>query len=105
MPKDFRNMRRERRQEQPGPVIPEDVYSTTLPRSEEAELPGSDSSDDGSVVKTSFYPTQSQLDKLDDLAAEYNRRYRRQRKRIDRQDIIRFLIDQCTPDSLNDLVL
>lgn len=69
--------------------------SLTVPQSEE----------DDQVIKTSFYPTQAQLDKLDDLAGEYNRRYRRQRKRIDRQDIIRFLIDQCTLESLEDLKL
>lgn len=59
----------------------------------------------GNVIKTSFYLTQDQLDKLDDLVTEYNRRYRRQRKRIDRQDIIRFLIDQCTLESIEDLQL
>jgi hypothetical protein len=55
------------------------------------------------VVKTSFYPRPAQLDKLDDLAAEYNRRYRRQRPRINRNDIIRFLIDRCDLDMLADL--
>lgn len=58
---------------------------------------------DNQVVKTSFYPTQAQLEKLDDLAAEYNRRYRRQRRKIDRQDIIRFLIEQCSMNTLADL--
>ena len=41
--------------------------------------------EDDQAIKTSFCPTQSQLDKLDDLASEYNRRYRRQRKKIDRR--------------------
>lgn len=60
-------------------------------------------SEDDQVVKTSFYPTQGQLDKLDDLAGEYNKRYRRQRKKIDRQDIIRFLIERCDLNALTDL--
>ncbi len=57
------------------------------------------------VTKTSFYPRQDQLDKLDDLASEYNKRYRRQRRRIDRQDIVRYLIDQCDLETLADLQL
>lgn len=55
------------------------------------------------VIKTSFYPTQDQLDKLDDLASAYNKRYRRQRPRINRNDIVRYLIDQCEIDNLADL--
>ena len=62
-------------------------------------------SPESEVVKTSFYPRLDQLEKLDDLATEYNKRYRRLRKRIDRQDIMRFLIDQCTLDSLEALNL
>jgi hypothetical protein len=58
---------------------------------------------DDLVVKTSFYPRQDQLEKLDDLASEYNKRYRRQRKKIDRQDIVRHLIDKCDLDALADL--
>jgi hypothetical protein len=73
---------------------------TVEPSDRETVAPSEDQ-----VVKTSFYPRQDQLDKLDDLAGEYNKRYRRQRKRIDRQDIIRFLIDGCTLDSLEDLKL
>jgi hypothetical protein len=108
-------MRRERQgQETPPqqgitPVVPENVFGVTLPGREETVPPAhsetvSESKDD-QVIKTSFYPRQDQLDKLDDLAGEYNKRYRRQRKRIDRQDIIRFLIDRCTLDSLEDLNL
>lgn len=57
------------------------------------------------AVKTSFYPSQDQLDKLDDLVTEYNRRYRRQRKKINRNDVIRYLIDQCSPETLDQLTL
>ena len=59
--------------------------------------------EDERVVKTSFYPTPHQLEKLDDLASAYNKRYRRQRPRINRNDIVRYLIDQCEIDSLADL--
>lgn len=55
------------------------------------------------VVKTSFYPKPAQLDKLDDLAAEYNRRYRRKRPRINRNDIVRFLIDLVDINMLDTL--
>lgn len=55
------------------------------------------------VVKTSFYPKPAQLDKLDDLAAEFNHRYRRKRARINRNHIVRFLIDLVDIDMLEDL--
>lgn len=55
------------------------------------------------VVKTSFYPMPAQLDKLDDLAAEYNRIYRRKRPRINRNHIVRFLIDLVDIDMLDEL--
>jgi hypothetical protein len=60
---------------------------------------------EGLVVKTSFYPKPDQLDKLDDLASEYNRRYRRKRPRINRNDIVRFLIDLVDLDMLDELNL
>lgn len=105
MPEDFREQRRNRQQQgqpaQQGIVIPENVYQ--LPNSEKPDDNMAQQSTDYQVIKTSFYPRQDQLDKLDDLAAEYNKKYRRQRKKIDRQDIIRFLIDSCTLDSLSDL--
>jgi hypothetical protein len=111
MSKDFREMRRQRQdQQQPqqgiAPVTPEDVYSVPLQSTVEPENRQTVSPpeiQDNQVVKTSFYPTQAHLDKLDDLAAEYNRRYRRQRRKIDRQDIIRFLIEGCTMNTLADL--
>lgn len=70
---------------------------------ETAQHSHSETGEEERVIKTSFYPTQGQLDKLDDLASEYNRYYRRQRARINRNDIVRYLIDQCTLDSLTDL--
>lgn len=114
MPEDFRNLRK-KRQEQGNPpqgiVVPENVYEVALPDREtvgqsnsETVEPSKSEPKDDQVTKTSFYPRQDQLDKLDDFAAEYNKRHRRQRKRIDRQDIIRYLIDRCTSlDDLNDL--
>ncbi len=80
----------------------ETVDSKTVePLHSETALPSS--THDDQLVKTSFYPTQTQLDKLDDLATEYNKKYRRQRRKIDRQDIIRFLIEECTINTLADL--
>lgn len=110
MSKDFRDLRRQRQEQ--GIVTPEDVYNVTLPNREtstpldsDTVSPSSTDEEENSdhVVKTSFYPTQEQLNKLDDLAGEYNKLYRRQRKRIDRQDIIRHLINQCTLESLTEL--
>ena len=69
----------------------------------EPNLPQAGAREEEQVVKTSFYPRLDQLDKLDDLAAEYNRLYRRKRPRINRNDIIRFLIDLCDLDMLDDL--
>jgi hypothetical protein len=107
-PEDFRDLRRNRQQQgQPpsqGVVVPENVYQVTS-----GETVKPDNSEnvtqitDYQVIKTSFYPTQEQLEKLDDLAGEYNKKYRRQRKRIDRQDIVRYLIDKCNLESLTDL--
>lgn len=79
---------------QKGKSITEPSHSGTTPPT------------DTDLIKTTFYPTQAQLDTLDDLAAEYNKHYRRQRKKIDRQDIIRFLLDKLgTLDDLADLHL
>lgn len=109
---DFREQRKQRQQHQQtlqqgiAPVTPEDVYSVPLANRETVSPDTSKTvpqSLDEQLVKTSIYPTQGQLDKLDDLAGEYNKRYRRQRKKIDRQDIIRYLIDQCDLETLTDL--
>lgn len=44
------------------------------------------------LEKTSFYITEAQIDKLDDLAHAYKKRTG---KRINRNDIVRALIDQA----------
>src|SRR6202790_156464 len=101
MPEDFRDQRRNLQQGQPtqGIVVPENVYQ---PQNRETVKPENSENpiQDYQVIKTSFYPTQAQLDKLDDLAGEYNKKYRRQRKKIDRQDIIRHLINKCNLEAL-----
>ncbi|MDP9371787.1 MAG: hypothetical protein M3Q65_04910 [Chloroflexota bacterium] len=51
----------------------------------------------GGLRKTSFYLRTDQLDKLDELAYAYKRRTGR---RIDRQDIVRQLVDRCALDDL-----
>jgi len=52
------------------------------------------------VKPTSFYLTSTQLRKLDDLAYIYNGRTG---KRINRNDIIRHLVDTCDIGNLQDL--
>jgi len=114
---DFRNLRKQRQgQETPAqgiaPVQPENVFAVTLPGSETPSHRETAEQFDGEeeeeqsedqVVKTSFYPKPAQLDKLDDLAAEYNRRYRRKRARINRNHIVRFLLDLVDIDMLDEL--
>jgi hypothetical protein len=88
------------------PQVP-NIYTKTIAKPPVAPLNSNTSpqlqAEDHRIIKTSMYPTQTQLDKLDDLAAEYNKLYRRQRKKIDRQDIIRYLIEQCDLETLADL--
>lgn len=50
-----------------------------------------------------FYFTEEQQDKLEDLVYLYNKEHRG--RRINRQDIIRYLIDQADIDDLQDLTL
>jgi hypothetical protein len=47
--------------------------------------------------KITFYLTVEQANKLDDLAHDYKKR---RGKRINRNDIVRYLIDHCTLESL-----
>lgn len=47
--------------------------------------------------KTSFYLRSEQLDKLDELTMEYKKRTG---KRINRNDIVRTLVDGCSLESL-----
>ncbi len=70
-------------------VRPSDRGTVPLSHSETAAPPAGG----GSLKKTSFYLRADQLDKLDDLAFAYKKRTGR---RIDRQDIVRLLIDRCT---------
>ncbi|HLG75125.1 MAG TPA: hypothetical protein VKX46_01850 [Ktedonobacteraceae bacterium] len=97
--------------QQAGTEEETDRETVVVPHSETVQPPqrkavASDNEEaDNQVVKTSFYPTQDQLDKLDDLASGYNRRYRRQRKKINRNDIVRFLIDRVDLDMLDELNL
>jgi hypothetical protein len=53
------------------------------------------------LTKTSFYIRPDQADKLDDLAHEYKKRTG---KRIDRQDIVRAIIDEIDLDNLLNLI-
>ncbi len=50
--------------------------------------------------KVTFYLTQEQDDKLDTLEMEFRQRHKR---KINRNDIIRYLIDQCDVDNLREL--
>jgi|GEM_PF-1831778 hypothetical protein len=52
------------------------------------------------VKPTSIYLTPAQLRKLDQLAYEYNEQTN---KRINRNDIIRYLVDRCTLEHLRGL--
>src|SRR2546428_4684353 len=49
------------------------------------------------LEKTTFYLTPEQAEKLDDLAHDYKKHTG---QRINRNDIVRYLIDQATLDSL-----
>ena len=68
-----------------SPMIPVDSETTTIIRTDQ---------------KISFYLTEDQTNKLDDLAYGYRKRTG---KRINRNDIVRYLIDQCTLETLADL--
>jgi hypothetical protein len=50
--------------------------------------------------KVSFYLTRDQEDKLDNLEIEFRQRYK---QKINRNEIVRHLIDQCDIDSLSNL--
>ena len=51
--------------------------------------------------KVTFYLSKEQIQKLDDLVHAYNRENKG--KRINRNDVVRYLIDQCTIDLLTHL--
>ena len=72
---------------------PERLYSQTVTRR------------DGETVqdkqeKTSFYLTPALLEKLDDLAHEYRKR---SGHRVNRNDIVRYLVEGCSLESLDGL--
>jgi len=51
--------------------------------------------------KITFYLTPEQADKLDDLVHTYNMRHKG--KRVNRNDVVRYLIDQCSIESLQEI--
>ena len=71
--------------------------STVAPSHRETVTPSNTNKKDH---KTSFYLTQEQTDKLDDLAYEHKKRTG---QRINRNDIVRYLINQCSIDSLSNI--
>ena len=77
-------------QKQPT-VVPESS-STVAPLESDTATPHS-SKAAKKEEKVTFYLTSEQADKLDDLAHEHKKRTG---KRINRNDIVRYLIDQCT---------
>ena|SRR5579859_1102192 len=66
--------------------------STTAPQREVSAGPKKDHKD----KKVSFYLTQGQEDKLDELEIQFRQR----KQKINRNDIVRYLIDQCDVDDL-----
>lgn len=81
-------------------------HSATVQEEQRAEVSPSHSetvklSKDQFSRKVSFYLTPGQEKKLDDLADDYRRQH--EGKRINRNDIVRHLVDQCTLESLESL--
>lgn len=86
--------------EQLQPRVPP-AAETPIPTSNPAETPQQATKAQARSVKpTSFYLTPIQLRKLDDLAYTYNGRTG---KRINRNDIIRHLVDTCDIGNLQGL--
>ncbi len=71
--------------------------STVAPQHRETVKPSYGSAVTAELHKTSFYLTQAQLDKLDELAYAYKRHTG---KRINRNDIMRFLVDHARLETL-----
>ncbi len=65
--------------------------NTALPRSSRLEK---------KEEKVTFYLTSGQADKLDDLAYEHKKRTG---KRINRNNIVRYLIDICTAETISSI--
>ncbi len=70
---------------------------TFTPQHRETVKPSYGSAVTAELHKTSFYLTQAQLDKLDELAYAYKRHTG---KRINRNDIMRFLVDHARLETL-----
>ena len=70
---------------------------TASPQSRETVSPSHRNTVTAELNKTSFYLTQAQLDKLDELAYAYKRQTG---KRINRNDIVRFLVDHARFETL-----
>jgi hypothetical protein len=75
--------------------MPEQRRSEGSSTSEEMEQYNNGTKQRGKVT---FYLSEEQIQKLDDLVHEYNRGNKG--KRINRNDVVRYLIDQCTIDLL-----
>jgi hypothetical protein len=70
---------------------------TVSPQPRQTVSPAHRSTVTAELNKTSFYLTQAQLDKLDELAYAYKRQTG---KRINRNDIVRFLVDHARLETL-----
>src|SRR5437867_4265873 len=75
-----------------GETVQQQISTTAKPLNRETVI--------SCLTKTSFYIRAEQIEKLDDLAHEYKKRTG---KRIDRQDIVRALIDETNLDTLLNL--
>ena len=85
--------------QQKQPTVSPESSSTVTPLQRDTALPHSRKIDK-KEEKVTFYLTSGQADKLDDLAYDHKKRTG---KRINRNDIVRYLIDQCTAESLNNI--
>lgn len=80
---------------------PAPYQSSTAEQEQQEPLTASPSSSKApKEEKISFYLTREQADKLDELAYEHKKRTG---QRINRNDVVRHLIDQSTIDSLTNL--
>ena len=80
-------------EQQNGETVEPSLSNTATPLDRETVKPG--------LIKTSFYLRLGQSEKLDDLAYGYKKRTG---KRIDRQDIVRALIDSSELETLLNLL-
>ena len=86
-------LRRDKVEQSSGEAVQQQNSTTVKPLNSETVKNG--------LTKTSFYIRRDQVEKLDDLAHEFKKRTG---KRIDRQDIVRALIDEITLDNLLSLI-